>query len=203
MKGAADVGLRTRIYLADGTGAPGATLRLAAAETGNKVIDEHETTLVENDIETPVPVPPDGALLTHQERDGLEASIAHQSGARAVDAVANLTLAPVNLQRGHELRVAFEQADEDADVGGRLLQELVAGETAIALELQDVEAGLVSLLGKAIADPALALAVTKTLREVVGVGNAIRRRMENSLGAAENLKAQRRFMYAQRGRTGA
>ena len=43
MKGAADVGLRARIYATDGTGEPGATLRLAAAETGNKVIDEHET----------------------------------------------------------------------------------------------------------------------------------------------------------------
>ena len=173
------------------------------------VSDEHKSatelpmpTLVGDDVYAPASPCGEPQLLTHEEAAELERLERAAADARAADAVSRLTLSRVNLKRGHEVRVAFDQADDDAEVGGHLLQELVAGETAIALELQDVEAGLVSLLSKTIIDPTLAVAVTKTLREVVGVSSAIRRRMENSLGAAENLKAQRRFLSAQRGRFG-
>ena len=118
---------------------------------------------------------------------------------RARAAVAGMTISPANVKRAREIEREFRREDEESGVGERLLLELVAGESALALELQDIEGALLGLIGKAIANPNVALAVTKTLREVVLVSNAVRRRMENSLGAAENLKAQRRFLRAQRG----
>ena len=57
--------------------------------------------------------------------------------------ISNLKLAAENLHRANEVRVAFDSAAEDCAVGERLLRELVAGETAVALELQDVEAAVV------------------------------------------------------------
>jgi hypothetical protein len=125
-----------------------------------------------------------------------------EAGTHSIVDIANLKLAPANLNRAHEVRLAFDRADEECAVGEGLLRELVAGETAVALELQNVEAAVVVLLRNAITDPAMAAAVSKTLRDVVSVSTSIRKRMENSLGAAENLKAQRRFLRAQRDRTG-
>jgi hypothetical protein len=157
-----------------------------------------ETVLI--DAEEPEPAHPE--FMTDAEAEDFARLQAADVDARAADAVATLRLAPVNLQRAHEVRVAFAQTGDDCDAAERLLLELVAGESAIAMELQDVEGGLASLLRKTVINPTLTIALAKALREVVGVNNAIRRRMENSLGAAENLKAQRRFLRAQRGRIG-
>jgi len=179
------------------TGAGEPRLRQAEATGATRSNDREEPTLVDA-VEPDYPP----GLLTNDEAGDLERMRRADADAQAVNSVATLTVNPINLARAHQVRAAFEQAADDSSVGELLLCELVAGETATALELQDVEAGLVSLLGRTITDPSIALAVTKTLREVVGVSNVIRLRMERALGAAENMKAQRRFLHAQRGRVG-
>jgi hypothetical protein len=141
-------------------------------------------------------------LLTPEGALALERMRSSEAATHPVIDIGNLKLAPANLHRAHEVRLAFDRADEDCAVGEGLLRELVAGETAVALELQDVEAAVVVLLRNAITDPAMAAAVSKTLRDVVSVSTSIRKRMESSLGAAENLQAQRRFLSAQRSRIG-
>jgi hypothetical protein len=158
-----------------------------------------EMTLVDADEAAPADA---HELMTPVGALALERIRGDEAGAHPVVDIANLKLAPANLNRAHEVRRAFDRADEDCAVGEGLLRELVAGETAVALELQDVEAAVVVLLRNAITDPAMAAAVSKTLRDVVAVSTSVRKRMENSLGAAENLKAQRRFLSAQRGRIG-
>ncbi len=116
--------------------------------------------------------------------------------------VSTLTLAPANLRRAQEIGGTFRQSGEDSDVGERLLEELVAGETAVAMQLMDVEAALASLLSRTVTDPKLAMEIAKVMRETVGLSGAVRRRMENSLASVATLKAQRVLMAAQRGRLG-
>ena len=154
------------------------------------------------DAEEPSVARPGDELLTHNEAHDLELLRAGEAGARAADAVANLTLSAPNLRRAHEVRVAFEAADDDGDIGERLLEELVSGEVGVALELQNIEGALASLLGKTVTDPRLALEVAKVFRETAGLSSAVRRRIENSLGAVATLRAQRILMSAQRARLG-
>ena len=116
--------------------------------------------------------------------------------------VSTLTLAPANLRRAQEIGGTFRQSGEDSDVGERLLEELVAGETAVAMQLMDVEAALASLLSRTVTDPKLAMEIAKVMRETVGLSGAVRRRMENSLASVATLKAQRVLMNAQRCRLG-
>jgi hypothetical protein len=120
---------------------------------------------------------------------------------RSMNAISTLTLAPANLERGVRARTDFEAGD-DGEVGERLLEELVANEVPIALQLQDVEGALATLLSRSITLPEVSLQALKVLRETVHVSNAVRRRIENSLGAAANLRAQRRFLATHRGRSG-
>ena len=90
----------------------------------------------------------------------------------------------------------------DADVGERLLEELTAAEVPIALQLQDIEGALTAMLGKAVLEPEAALTVAKVLKETIALSSAIRTRMANALSASANLRAQRRFLAANRGRVG-
>lgn len=76
------------------------------------------------------------------------------------------------------------------------------GVVFVALQLQDIEAMLVAMLGKAVLEPEPAMQIVKVLRETVALSGAIRTRMQNALGAAANLRAQRKFLANQRGRFG-
>lgn len=174
-------------------------LRLLEAE-GDSLGAAREMRLV--DAEEPSVARPGEELLTHDEAHDLELLSAAEAGTRAADAVANLTLSAPNLRRAQEVRVAFAAAEDEGDTGERLLEGLVAGEVGIALQLQDIEGALASLLGKTVTDPRLALEVAKVFRETAGLSNAVRRRIENSLGAVASLKAQRVLMAAQRARLG-
>lgn len=110
---------------------------------------------------------------------------------------ATLGLGPAYLAKAESLRRKFNTPGRTDPTGEQILEELVATETPIAMALQDAEAALVSLLHKSITDPNLALAVMKLLKETVTVSNAVRRRIENSLGAIANLRAQRDFLERQ------
>jgi len=70
------------------------------------------------------------------------------------------------------------------------------------MQLQDIEGALVAMLGKAVLEPEPAMQIVKVLRETVALSGAISTRMQNALGAAANLRAQRRFLANQRGRSG-
>ena len=98
------------------------------------------------------------------------------------------------LAEAKKLRASFEAAEVDAAPGERLIEELIAGETAIARSLADSEAALASILQHCLTNPKLAVEVTKTLREVSGLSTAIRRRIEHSLRAVADLRAQRKFL---------
>jgi len=113
-----------------------------------------------------------------------------------------LVLSPANLARGQQVRQAFEASGTDSDVGERLLEELVAAEVPVALELQRIEGALTAFLGEAMLESEAALQVAKVLKETVGLSNAIRSRMQNALSAAANLRAHRKFLAAHRGRVG-
>lgn len=146
--------------------------------------------------------PSEDGLLTHGERRDLEARLERESGLRVRDAVAGLTLSAANIVRAQEVLGEFDVAEEPSEVGERLLHELVAGELAVARELQDIEGAMAALLGRTVTDPALSAAVAKSFREAVALSNAVRRRMEGSLSAAAGLRAQRLLLTAQRGRIG-
>jgi hypothetical protein len=156
-----------------------------------------ELTLVDNESLEP-------SISEDAHEDGLELRRLErvEQGKLATAALATLTLSAVNLERGQQIRKAFEDSGSDADVAERLLEELTAGEVPIALQLQDIEASLVVMLGRAILDPEAAMHLAKLLRETMALSGAIRTRMQNALGAAANLRAQRKFLAAHRGRIG-
>jgi len=155
------------------------------------------TTLVDNAVlESEVSVDVDEAQLELRRLEKEE------QGKLAAVALSKLTLSSVNLERGREVRTAFENAGPDADVAERLLEELTASEVPVAMQLQDIEASLVVMLTKAILDPEAAAHIAKLLRETMGLSGAIRTRMTNSLGAVANLRAQRKFLANHRGRVG-
>lgn len=105
-----------------------------------------------------------------------------------------LSLGPQYHAKAGALRDRFRHASSSEPIGEQILEELVATETPIAMALQDAEAALVALLHRTVTDPQLAVAVVKLLKETVLVSNAVRRRIENSLGAVANLRAQRDFL---------
>jgi hypothetical protein len=109
-----------------------------------------------------------------------------------------LALAPKSIERGLEVRRAFEHAGADSTVAEQLLEEFVAGEVPIILELQKVEGALVGLLGRTVTDPALVLKVAEVLKETVALSGAVRRRTEGTLAAVAGLRAQRAFIAAHR-----
>ena len=142
------------------------------------------------------------ALITGEEAKEF-AQMQRDAGVdKSADALSMLTLNPVNLQRAREIGGTFHKSGDDAKIGERLLEELVSGEVGIALELRDIEGALASLVGKTVTDPTLVIAVMKALREVIAANGSVRGRMERSLAAAANLRAQRRFLRAQHGRLG-
>jgi len=113
------------------------------------------------------------------------------------------TLSAANIGRARELRRAFAAAADGAEVGEKLLEDLVAMEAGVALSLLDAEAMAVALLHRALpTDPVLALKVAQVAREIEGMASAVRRRMQGGLSAAANLRAQRRLLDLQRGSNG-
>ena len=112
--------------------------------------------------------------------------------------VANVNmLEPRNLARALRARNDFEN---DVETGEGILQELVAGEVGIALQLLDVEAALASLLAKTFTDPRLASEVASVFRATTGLSAAVRKRIENSLDGAARLRAQRILLEQRRPR---
>jgi hypothetical protein len=99
-----------------------------------------------------------------------------------------------SVQAARELRQAFANAGDDTNVGEKLLEDLVAMESAVAMSLIDTEAQTVVLLQRTLTNPALMLEVGKMAKEAVGLSTAIRRRMQGALGAAAGLRAQRRLL---------
>jgi hypothetical protein len=121
--------------------------------------------------------------------------------AHSAIAAIDLTLTPANLARGAEVRAEFESGN-DGEVGERLLENLVAAEVPIAMQLQDIEAAVAGLLSRSLAHPEVALHAAKLLRESVAVSNAVRLRIERSIGTIASLRAQRRFLAVNRGQRG-
>jgi hypothetical protein len=161
-----------------------------------------ESILVEDESLEPAISLAEEALQEHETN--VERERANRSGQAKLAAAAlpSLTLSSVNIERGCQVRKAFEESGSDADVAERLLEELTAGEVPVAMQLQDIEGALVAMLGKAVLEPEPAMQIVKVLRETVALSGAIRTRMQNALGAAANLLAQRRFLANQRGRSG-
>lgn len=102
-------------------------------------------------------------------------------------------LAPAFLARGREALKELSAATPDAGPDERILYQLVADEVAIAAALLDLQAQLAARLGLLLDRPREMAAISKVLREVVAVSNAITRRVEGALGVASNIRAQRRF----------
>ncbi len=191
--------------------APAAKLKLLTSEGPTPVTG---ITLVDS-ADSPEEV--DGLADTQEDQDEAAEIAAMVHAAKAQDSgqlqrdddsakssvdVSMLTLSPANIRRATEIGGTFRNSGNDAKIGERLLEELVSGEVGIALELRDIEGALASLVGKTVTDPTLVIAVMKALREVIAANGSVRGRMERSLAAAANLRAQRRFLRAQHGRLG-
>ena len=129
-------------------------------------------------------------LMTLQEAEEFERLQRAESRAPLVDATPNLTLSQGSLDRVRDVRRSFEDAS-DGDPAEALLEQLIAGETGIGHQLQDLEAAATVLLGRVLTDPQLAMPVARVTREIVALGSAVRRRTENSLNAVAGLRAQR------------
>jgi hypothetical protein len=160
-----------------------------------------ESILVDNEALEPAISPTEAALQEHNADLERERTDKFEQSKLVAAGLPSLTLSSVNLERGRQVRRAFEESGPDAEVAERLLEELTAGEVPVAMQLQDIEGALVAMLGRAILEPEAALQITKILRETVALSGAVRTRMQNALGAAANLRAQRRFLAAQKGRT--
>lgn len=113
--------------------------------------------------------------------------------ARAAAAIANLTLAARSIEEGARISRAFKDKGA-ADVAEQILEQLIAGEVPVVLELQNIEGNLIALAQRCITEPALFLKVMETFKETVAVSAAVRRRMQNSMSCAAGLKAQRRML---------
>ena len=153
--------------------------------------------LVDADVELPAERGGDDGAP--DELVSCEAAKAANHAAKAIEA---LMLSGPNLDRARRARVEFAGSEDGSEVGEQLLHELVAGETAIALQVMDVEGALAALLTKTVTNPAVAMEVARVFREATALSGAIRRRIEGSLNAAAALKAQRVLLAAQRGRLG-
>jgi hypothetical protein len=158
---------------------------------------EPEPELVDNEVAvTPPAFPPQETELRDREAD-LDRQRREKSELTA-KVLPKLVLSPANLARGQQVRQAFEASGTDSDVGERLLEELVAAEVPVALELQRIEGALTAFLGEAMLESEAALQVVKVLKETVGLSNAVRTRMSNALAAAANLRAHRNFLKEHR-----
>lgn len=134
-------------------------------------------------------------LRTFDENEGEE----HRAQLQPVPLDApGLALAAKSLERGLEVRRAFENGGSDSTVAEQLLEEFVAGEVPVVLELQKVEGALVGLLSRTVTNPALALKVAEVLKETVALSGAVRRRTEGTLAAVAGLRAQRAFIALHR-----
>lgn len=162
---------------------------------------EPEPELVDNEVAvTPPAFPPQEAEL--RDREAERDRQLREKAELTAKVLPKLVLSPANIARGKHVREAFETSSTDSDVGERLLEELVAAEVPVALELQRIEGALTAFLGEAMLESAAALQVLKVLKETVGLSGAIRTRMQNCLSAAANLRAHRRFLAQHRGRVG-
>jgi hypothetical protein len=105
-----------------------------------------------------------------------------------------LPLNPVFVERAKRTRQELDAASPNAGPDERLLHELVSEEIAIVSALFEAEVQLSERLLFLIDNPRLLAHVTKALKDVVHLRNSVTRRIEGALGAASNLRAQRRFL---------
>jgi hypothetical protein len=155
-------------------------------------------TLVDADDAAPVVRHPSDELMTESARGEFDQRRQQQALAQPAD-VSGLMLSAPSLERARDVREAFRQSS-DGEPAESLLEELIAGEVAVAHQLQDTEAAATVLLARVVADPELALHVAKVTREIVSLNTAVRRRIEGSLSAVATLRASRLLLAAQRGR---
>jgi len=76
----------------------------------------------------------------------------------------------------------------------RLLAELAAGEVPLARQLLDIQKNMAQRLAQLVDHPAQALMLTRVLQQVVGLSTVVTKRVQATLGASANLRAQRRFI---------
>lgn len=94
---------------------------------------------------------------------------------------------------------ALVQLSADAPADEAVLTRLAADELPIVHELRQLESRLAIRIGAVLDDPALALAVARVMQQVTTLSGAVTQRVQNTLGAAANLRAQRRLISRSRG----
>lgn len=105
----------------------------------------------------------------------------------------DVPLHPAFIARGREALKELEAASPGAGADERILHRLVADQLAITSALVEAQAQLAGRVRLLIDEPKHLFALIHVLKDVVHTTNAISRRIEGALGAAANLRAQRRF----------
>jgi hypothetical protein len=112
----------------------------------------------------------------------------------------NIPLNAAFIGRGQIALKELNDASPDAGPDERILHRLVADQVAVAAALTEAQAQLAARVGLLLDDPKRLAAVSRVLKDVVVVTNAIAKRVEGALGVAANLRAQRRFLAHHGGR---
>lgn len=97
------------------------------------------------------------------------------------------------VRRGEAARADLDRASPDASPGERILHELVGQEVTLALAVMNVQAEVAARLEHFVDEPAKLVALSRALKELTGICNAIGRRVEGALTTASSLRAQRRL----------
>jgi hypothetical protein len=103
-----------------------------------------------------------------------------------------LGLDPVYVARGKQALAALEASAPDAGAGEQIIHELVAAQFALVLAIGDAEIEVVARLGHFVNEPKNLVAISRALKELTTLSNAIGRRIEGALTTASTLRAQRR-----------
>lgn len=101
------------------------------------------------------------------------------------------------VNRGKAARAELERACPDASAGERILYELVGHQVSLALAVLDAQTEVAARLEHFLDEPTKLVALSRALKELTGISNAIGRRVEGALSTASNLRAQRRIFTLQ------
>jgi hypothetical protein len=118
---------------------------------------------------------------------------ARSASSTAAPGCRELALAPTFLQRGREALQALSSGAPDAAADEHLLHELVADEIALCVAVADVRRQVLTRLPALVEEPRLMLMMTKSLRDLTLLSNAMVRRVEGALSTASTLRASRRM----------
>lgn len=103
------------------------------------------------------------------------------------------------VERGREALRALSAAAPHAAADEHLLHELVADEVAIFSAVTSVRMQVAARLPALVEEPRLMLLLTKSLRDLTALSNAIVRRVEGALGTCSTLRASRRLFSLEHG----